>query len=226
MLMETGKPASLSFCSKPLYLAVTLDRTLTFRGHFQSLRKKLTSHVVLLRRLAGSGWGAEATTLRTATLALVHSTAEYCAPACCRSAHTRLIDPVINDVLRTVTGWLRPTPVDNLPILAGIQPTDLRRKAATLSLARSAMNSGHLLYSSLIRSPGGNARHLKPRHPFVPTAQQLISSCDDDNRSAALWANRQWNAEWLEQTTRTCIPDIGTHPPGMQWRIYAKWRPW
>jgi len=47
---------------------------------------------------------AGATTLRTATLALVHSTAEYCAPVWCRSAHTRLIDPTINDALQEAPG--------------------------------------------------------------------------------------------------------------------------
>jgi len=55
----------------------------------------MTSRVALLRRLSGSGWGAAATTLRTA--ALVHSTAVYCPPAWCRSAHARLIDTAIND---------------------------------------------------------------------------------------------------------------------------------
>ena len=54
--------------------------------------------------------GVGATTLRTATLVRVHSTAEYCIPAWCSSAHTRLTDPIINDALRTVTGCLRPTP--------------------------------------------------------------------------------------------------------------------
>ena len=58
----------------------------------------------------------------------MHSTAKYCAPVWCRSAHTRLIDPTINDALRIVTGCLRPTPADNLPILAGIQPAELRPK--------------------------------------------------------------------------------------------------
>ena len=116
---------TLPFCSEPKYLGVTLD---TYRRHLESLRKKLTSCVAPLRRLTGSGWGAGATTLRTATLALVHSTAEYCAPLRCRSAHTGLVDPTINDALRIVTGWLRPTPADNLPILAGIQPAELRRR--------------------------------------------------------------------------------------------------
>jgi len=59
---------TLPFCSEPKYLRVTLDRPLTYRRHFTSLRKKLTSRI--LRRLAGSAWGAGATTQRTAILSL------------------------------------------------------------------------------------------------------------------------------------------------------------
>jgi len=62
----------LLICSEPKYLGVTLDRTLTYRRHLESLRKKLTSRIALPWRLAGSGWAAGATTLRIATLALVH----------------------------------------------------------------------------------------------------------------------------------------------------------
>jgi len=109
-----------------------LDRSLTYRRHLESLRKKLTSRAALLRRLAGFGWDAGATTQRIATLALVHSTAEYCAPVWCRSAHTHLIEPAINDALQIVTGCLRPTPADNLPILAGIQSAELHPNGATL----------------------------------------------------------------------------------------------
>jgi len=141
---------------------------LTYRRHLESLRKKLTSRVALLRRLARSGWGAGATTLRTATVALVHSTAEYCAPVWCRSAHTRLTDPSINDTLWIVTGCMRPTPANNLPILAGIQPAELRRSGATLSLGRWAMEPGHLLHSALTLPSSPHARRLKS---FVPAAQ-------------------------------------------------------
>jgi len=140
---------TLPFCSEPKYLGVMLDRSLTYRRHLESLRKKLTSRVLLLKRLAGSGWGAGATTLRTATLALVHSTAEYCTPVWCRSAHTCLIDPTINDALHIVTGCLCPTSADNLPILAGIQPADFRRSGATLPLGHRAMEPGHLLHPSI-----------------------------------------------------------------------------
>jgi len=79
----------------------------------------------------------------SAALAVVHSSAGYCAPVCCRSGHTRLADPVINDALRIVTRCLCPTPADNLPVRARIQPSEIRRKGAALSLARHAMEPGH-----------------------------------------------------------------------------------
>ena len=71
----------LPFCPTSTYLGVKLDRSLTFRHHLVALRKKLSSRVTLLRRLVGSEWGAGAKTLRIATLSLVYSTADYCAPA-------------------------------------------------------------------------------------------------------------------------------------------------
>ena len=110
----------LPFCPVPTYLGVKLDRALTYRHRLEVLLKKLSTRVSLLRRLAGLGWGPSAKALRTAALSLIYSTAEYCAPAWCRSAHTRLIDSVLNDALRIVTGCLRPTPTNNLSILSGI----------------------------------------------------------------------------------------------------------
>ena len=130
----------------PTYLGVKLDRALTYRHYLEALRKRLFTYVSLLRRLAGSKWGADAKTLRTAALSLNYSTGEYCAPAWCRSAHTRLIDNVLNDGLRIVTRCLRPTPTDNLPVLPGIQPAELHRQGATLSLAKcSSLEPGHNL---------------------------------------------------------------------------------
>jgi len=58
------------FCSEPKYAGVILDRSLTYHRHLELLRKKVTSCIALLRRLAGSGWVAGAATLRAATLPL------------------------------------------------------------------------------------------------------------------------------------------------------------
>ena len=208
----------LPFCPVPAYLGVKLDRSLTFHHHLETLRKKLTTRVALMRQLAGSDWGAEAKTLRTAALSLVYSTAEYCAPVWCRSAHTRLIDSVLNDALRIVTGCLRPTPTDYLPVLAGIQPAELRRLGATLSLAyRGSLDPGHILYELLAGSTHGHRGRLKSRCPFVPAARKLLQNLTELDIRAAQWTDFKWSAEYSECSSdlRAFIPRTSTRPMEM-----------
>ena len=181
------------------------------RRHLGSLRKKLTSRVALLRRLAGSGWGAGAM-LWTATLAL--STAEYCAPVWCRSAHTCLLTPPSTTPCEL---WLDACVLHQWTTFQSSQASNLwvSSQRSHTSLRRRAMKPGHLLHSALTRPSGAAARCLKSRHPFVTAAQQLISTSDNNNIRAAQWTDHQWNAEWVDNPTRlrTLIPDSGMHPP-------------
>ena len=180
-----GKP--LPFSNTPKYLGITLDRSLTYRRHLESLRKKLNTRVSLIRRLAGTTWGA-GSVLRTATLALVYSTAEYCAHVWCRSAHTCLNDPVINNALRIVTGCQLPTPTDYLTVLAGIPPAELRRRQAALTLARRALEPNHLLHHKIISPELRQSWRLKSRHPFVPAARKLLSNLNQLDIRVTDWA--------------------------------------
>jgi len=107
-----------------------------------------------------------------------------------------LLTSPIHDALRLVTGCFRPTPIDNLFVLAGITLTELRRKRAILSLARRAMDPEHLLYDRLLFSPTTQQRDLKSRHPFVPAALELLKDLDKSNTTAASWADHRWNMEW------------------------------
>ena len=208
----------LPFCPTPTYLGVKLDRSLTFRHHLVALRKKLSSRVTLLRRLVGSGWSAGAKTLRIATLSLVYSTAEYCAPVWCRSAHTRLIDSVLNDALHIVTECLRPTPTDHLPVLLGIQPAELHRMGATLSLAyRGSLDPDHILHGLLSGSSDTGQVRLRSRRPFVPVARNLLDNLARLGIRASEWTNHKWNAEYCENVSRlrAFVPGISARPVGM-----------
>ena len=137
-----------------------------------------------------SEWGAGAKTLRTAALSLIYSTAEYSAPAWCRSAHTLFIDSVLNDALRIVTGCLRPTPTDNLPVLSGIQPAEFSRQEAILSLVnRSSLNPGHILHGQLTEPQAASKETLKSRHSFVLAAQKLLHNLSKLGIRADQWTN-------------------------------------
>ena len=115
-----------------------------------------------------------------------------------------------------MTGCLRPTPIDNLYVLAGILPTELRRKRAMLSLARRAQVPESMLHERFLSFYGGN-RQLKSRHPFVPAALELLDEFYKSDTSVAHWAESTWNTDWRENTSRLheYIPNTSPNPPGM-----------
>ena len=169
-------------------------------------------------QLVGAGWGAGAKTLRIATLSLVYSISEYCAPVWCRSAHIRLIDSVLNDTLRIVTGCLRPTPTDHLPVLSGIHPAELRRLGATLSLAhRGSLDPNHILYGLLSGSSDTRQMRLRSRRPFVPGARNVLDNLAILSIRDSEWTNHKWNAEYCENASRLCafVPGTGARPVEM-----------
>ena len=90
----------------PKYLGMRLDRMLNFKQRLEEVAGKVTSRVALIRRLAGTTWGASAKTLRISTQALVFHAAEYCAPVWSRSPHVKKVDVAINSSLRTDHIWL------------------------------------------------------------------------------------------------------------------------
>ena len=152
------------------------------------------------------------------TLSLVYSAAEYCTPVWCRSDHTRLIDSVFNDALRMVTGCLRPTPTDHLPVLSGIQPAELRRMGATLSLAhRGSLDPDHILHGLLSGSSDTRQARLRSRRPFVPAAWNLLNNLARLGIRASEWTNHKWNAEYCENASRlrAFVPETGARPVGM-----------
>ena len=52
----------------PTYLGVTLDRTLTYKSHLEGTAKKIGKRNCLLRKIAGTSWGAKQSVLRTTVL--------------------------------------------------------------------------------------------------------------------------------------------------------------
>ena len=111
----------------PVYLGITLDRSLTYRNHCMKTRAKLSSRNNLLRKLHGTNWGACPHTMRTTATALCLSVAEYCCPVWARSTHRKLVDTTLNETCRLITGCIRPTATPDLYVLSGIAPPEIRR---------------------------------------------------------------------------------------------------
>ena len=194
MVKSSNRPTASLTCQRtPTYLGVKLDRTLTYRDHLTASEAKSWHELHF-------SWGASTPTLRTSTLALVYAPAEYCAPVWCISAHTRLVGVSLNAVRRTITGCLRPTQVEQLPVLAEIAPPPLRREAATLVLGRRACQHVHLLHD-VVENPTHRKR-LKSRRPLTHHAQQLVVSSVPPQETVKHWTHARWDESWASTTTR------------------------
>ncbi|XP_055714418.1 uncharacterized protein LOC129808670 [Phlebotomus papatasi] len=169
----------------PKYLGVTLDRTLTYEKHLQSLSRKLGSRNNIISKVAGSTWGADAETLRQASLSLVYSTAEYCAPVWAGSRHCKKVDTQLNSTMRHITGTLKPTQTQWLPVLANIAPPHIRRNEATLREWSKAQLVTTPLQNIVNNAP---SLRLKSRNPFWNRSEML--------RNGNFSSKQQWNKEW------------------------------
>ena len=111
-----------------------------------------------------------------------------------------------------------PTPTDHLPVLSGIQPAELRRLGATLSLVhRESLDPDHILYGLLSGSSNTCQARLRSRRPFVPAARHLLDNLARLGIRASEWTNYKWKTEYCENASRlrAFVPGIGARPVGI-----------
>ena len=145
----------------PKYLGVTLDRTLSYKEHIHYT--KVATRNNLLRKLSNSKWGANARTIRTTILALCYHVAVYAAPVWARSSHVQKLNPELNSACIAVIGCLKPTNVEDMYLLSGIAPPDIRRDVcARVEKTKQETNEAHSLYG---QNPA--ERRLKSRNCFL-----------------------------------------------------------
>jgi hypothetical protein len=191
----------------PKYLGITLDRTLSFKKHIENTAKKVKSRVNLIQKLAGTGWGANAITLRTATMAIVYSTAEYGSPVWINSAHVTRIDSELNNAMRIISGTVKTTQTPWLPVLTNIIPPHIRRKEALVNTVTSCLNYKKSLLFQMLREKPIN--RLKSRNAPGLTAENLINT--------QFCSNKSWNEEWAKAhvTNKDLITRPGQNMEGM-----------
>ena len=110
------------------------------------------------------------------------------------------------------------TQTDHLPVLSGIQPAELRRLGATLSLAhRGSLDADHILYGLLSGSSDTRQVRLRFSRPFVPDAQNLLNNLAKFGIRASEWTNHKWKTEYCENASRlrAFVPGTGARPVGM-----------
>ena len=195
----------------PVYLGVTLDRTLSFNEHTRKVKAKVASRNNLLGKLANSKWGADPKTLRTSALALAYSTAEYCAPVWEKSCHAKKVDAELNNTCRLITGTLRSTPLPTVYRLAGIAPPHIRRAVkAKTQKHKQETDLRHTLYG-----------HVQPRSRLRSRSSFMTNESLDPDEAASYRINawKEWDTTPRNDAVQEPQEDLpkGTNLPRKDW---------
>jgi ribonuclease HI len=120
--------------SNPTYLGVTFDKRLTWNKHIENIEGKARRRLGLLRKLAGTNWGANERTLKKTYNGVIRPHLEFGSTAWSSAANTHLqtLDRVQNQALRLITGAMKTTPITAMQEATGIQTLSCRRDTKTM----------------------------------------------------------------------------------------------
>ncbi|KAJ8385114.1 hypothetical protein AAFF_G00192550 [Aldrovandia affinis] len=138
---------------------------------------------------------------------------KYACPAWERSTHAKNLDPALNESCRCITGCLKPTNTNNLYILAGIAPPDIRRAVASRTeWRRQTTDERHPLHGH-VPAPS----RLKSRKSFLTSTAPLETTPSEAR--PAMWKEKLNNHP---HSPTMHIPAAESLPPGDN--NWAKWK--
>jgi hypothetical protein len=128
---------------------------------------------------------------------------------------TAKVDTTINNCLRLISGAIKSTPVQWLPVLTNIMPSDIRRNGALTREARKIFDNAELPIHEDLNSRIGITPRLKSRKPFWLKIEQI----DFRNYDMA----EEWKSQWnnLELVNSDFIEDPNVMLPGNELPRYT-----
>ncbi|XP_064622623.1 uncharacterized protein LOC135484859 [Lineus longissimus] len=139
-----------------VFLGGTIDKRLTWNPHIQAIQEKAIKKLSLMKKLAGTTWGATTKILRQVYIGAVRPIMEYASATWVTASDTTKakLDKVQNMGLRIILGGMRSTPIRDMEKTAAIQPLELRREYKTLTQGeKSNRLKTHRLHHVLRKEP-------------------------------------------------------------------------
>ena len=196
------------------YLGVTFDKRATWKPHIAKAETKARRKLAILRKLAGTTWGANERILKTVYQGSVRPHLEYGSTAWSTCAKTTqlALDKVQNQALRIITGAMRSTPIKEMEKLTGIQPLSQRREAKVMMQAEKfRCLPDHPMKQKL----NSLTKNRLKRGSFVHESKRLSRQYKDQLPKDVLPIHpadttEPWTADQPDIEVRTSVPHLAT----------------
>ena len=121
----------------PTYLGVTFDKRLTWKQQTEKAEARAKVCLALMKKMAGTTWGADTVTLKRLYTGRVRPVLEYGMTALGTTAKSNFdwVSKVRNQATCIITGAIKSTPIMELETITGLQSLDDRRYLKLLSQA-------------------------------------------------------------------------------------------
>ena len=155
------------------YLGVTFDKRLTWKAHIEKAEAKARRKLAIMRKLAGTSWGANEKILKQVYQGTVRPHLEYSSTAWSTAApsHLKTLDKVQNQALRLITGAMSTTPIETMEKTTNIQPLADRRDAKILVQAEKLKSLQEHPMRNRMNKP--TRSRLKSRSSFIHESRNL-----------------------------------------------------
>ena len=153
----------------PTFLGVKLDTRLTWKPQIEKMARSSLQKLALMRKLAGTFWGADSSILTKVYTATVRPTIEYASTTWGTAAKTNKsrLDKIQNMVLRVILGAMKTTPVHDMEKTANVDPLERRRSLKILIQGEKLRRlPSHSLHTNLAQPTKNRLKHQSLNHQY------------------------------------------------------------
>ncbi|KAK3784245.1 hypothetical protein RRG08_031630 [Elysia crispata] len=193
----------------PKYLGVTFDPRLTWCKQTENVQKDGIRRTSLLKKLAGTSWGADMKVLKKTYVGYVRPVIEYGMASWGTAAKTNFqkIERVQNQSLRILTGGMKSTPMNYMEAVACLEPLEDRKMRKTLTQYTKFQ---HLTSHPMHKLTASKTKKRLKRTNFTASALQIHKrlALPDLKPDAPLQTSTDW-PPWSQQSHPEIAKDIG-----------------
>jgi len=206
----------------PTFLGVTLDTRLTWKPHIEKVEERSLKKLSLMKKLAGTTWGANSNILRQVYIGAVRPVTEYASTTWATASKTSKgkLDKVQNMGLRIILGAMKTTPIREMEKTADLEPLETRRNYKILVQAEKAKRMPtHPLHQKLNKRTKNRLKRQSLNH----LTEKLENICPDvrdvDAANCEKLSTKTWTPRRLSPQINLDVPNLegkGEQLPALQ----------